>query len=343
MVILKLRRVMSALFLNANATTTISLVVAYIISCYFLMALAGESELVKPENFVYWLVVTASTVGYGDLSPSTGLGKILVSLWVIPLGLSLFAFVVAKAGYYLSELALKGKRGLRMLHNIENHIVIIGWNDQRTLRLIDLLLFKDDKLSQPIVLCVNEAMENPLPEKIHFVYAKAFSHHESMKCAKLADAASIIIDTPQDDVTLTTALYCQQVSPNSHITAYFQDETIGDLLRTHCPSVESIPSVSVEMLARSTVDPGSSLLHKQLLDSTHGMTQYSIVYSGDAVKFEDLFNKFKRELSATVIGMKAKGEQLIDINPSLDSMLNTGDTLYYIADIRLSAQECFSA
>jgi voltage-gated potassium channel len=304
------------------------------------MALAGEQAITAPENFFYWLIVTASTVGYGDLSPATPLGKIVVSLWVIPLGLSLFAFIVARAGFYLSELAYKGKRGLRMLQ-IKDHIVIIGWNGSRTLRLIELLLSKRDASSRAIVLCVTEDMENPLTNEINFVRAKTFAHHDTMKHANLVEATSIIIDTPQDDVTLTTALYCQKVSPNCHITAYFQDETIGDLLQTHCPSVETVPSVSVEMLAKSTMDPGSSLLHKQLLDGTHGMTQYSVLCSGKAVTTEVLFTHFKQNLSATIIGVKPKSERRIRINPSLEEMINVGDVLYYIANRRLSAQECF--
>ena len=334
----KLRHLLEALFFEANLKLIFLLAVAYGLSCYFLMALAGERALIAPENFFYWLMVTTSTVGYGDLSPTTPLGKVLVSLWVIPLGLSLFAFIIAKVGFYLSELVLKGKRGLRMLH-IRDHTAIIGWNGPRTLRLIALLLAKSDTLPRPIVLCVAQELENPLPGKIHFVKAKSFSHHETMKHARLSEATSIIIDTPQDDVTLTTALYCQKVNSNCHITAYFQDETIGELLRTHCPSVETIPSVAVEMLAKSTVDPGSSLLHKQLLDSTYGMTQYSLVYRGQPVKVRALFDRFKHELSATFIGVKHKNKQNIDINPPLDETLTEGDTLYYIASKRLS--KCF--
>ena len=29
---------------------------------------------------VYWAIVTLTTVGYGDLSPKTGLGKVLASI-----------------------------------------------------------------------------------------------------------------------------------------------------------------------------------------------------------------------------------------------------------------------
>ena len=334
----KLRRLMGALFLQASLVSVLGFIAAYIASSYVFMLIAGESELLELDNFFYWLMVTGSTVGYGDLSPTTALGKALTAIWVIPVGLSVFALIIAKISLYLSELILKGRRGLRM-SQLTQHTVIIGWNGQRTLRLIELLQAKGNLSKQSIVLCVTDEMENPLPGKVDFVRAESFSHEQTMRRVNLLQAENIIIDTPQDDVTLTTALYCYSVNPDVHTTAYFQEESVGKLLQQHCPKVECIPAVGVEMLAKSTVDPGSSLLHKQLLDSTEGMTQYSMVYVGQDTCVEPLFGHFKQQLDATLIGVKSGSDLLIDLNPSLSKTVSQGDTLYYIAQRRLEASE----
>ncbi len=332
---------MAVVFLNMNTASTLAGVVFYVLISYLLMAWAGEADLITAENFFYWLIVTASTVGYGDLSPSTYAGKLAASLWVIPIGLSLFALVLTRAGFYLSALALKGKKGFRMIQT-EKHCIIIGWNTARTLRLIDLLLSNTNGHREPIVLCVVADIENPMPGKIEFVRVESFSHAESMKRTNLSNASRIIIDTPLDDVTLTTALFCERMSPNSHKTVYFQDEGVGELLRMHCPNIEVIPSVSVEMLARSSLDPGSSLLHMQLLDSTYGMTQYSVAYESDeALKFGAIFNHFKTNLASTIIGVKHKDKHTINLNPPLELSVRKGDLLYYIAAKRLAKNQCF--
>lgn len=340
MLLYKLRRLVGTLFLKANGLAIIGLTFGYILVSYGLMYWAGESDLIHSDNFAYWLIVTGSTVGYGDLSPSTAAGKWAVSLWVIPFGLSLFALVITKFGYFISEMTLKGRRGLRML-DYEGHTVIIGWNGSRTLRLIDLLLAKSDRSLKEVVLCVDEDMENPLVGKIGFVTVDRYSNDEAMARTNLSKAHSIIIDTPKDDVTLTTALYCDKANPNCHTTAYFADENVGELLLNHCPRIECIPSVSIEMLAKSTVDPGSSLLHKQLLDSTEGMTQYSMVYEGEAAPFKSLFYHLKSSFDCTVIGIKRASDKSISINPSLDETLHSGDTLFYIAEKRLQSGQCF--
>jgi voltage-gated potassium channel len=297
--------------------------------------------LIAAENFVYWLVVTSSTVGYGDMSPSTIAGKYVVSLWVIPVGLMLFAVVLTRVGFYFSELTLQGRKGLRMIRT-DGNCVIIGWNGPRTLRLIDLLLSESNGIAEPVVLCVTADIENPMPGKIELVRVESFTHVETMKRVRLDKANRIIIDTPSDDITLATALFCQNASPESHKTVYFQDDSLASLLKLHCPGVEVIPSVAVEMLARSTSDPGSGLLHKQLLDSTYGTTSYCITFDGDAaLNFDELFQYFRSDLSATLLGVKPSGSDEIALNPYGVSVAK-GDVLYYIAPHRLSEAQCFS-
>ncbi|GLS27241.1 potassium channel protein [Marinibactrum halimedae] len=339
--ITKLRRLLAALFFKANTTTILSAGLLYGVISYWLMLIAGEQDLQSFSNFLYWLVVTGSTVGYGDYSPTTPLGKLFVSIWVIPVGLSIFALVIGRAGLFFSEIISRGKRGLTVL-NHTNHTILIGWNGQRTIRLIELLLAKSSRQNDRLVLVVAKEIENPLPGKIDFVKAEHFSHDDTMSRANIAAAGRIIIDTPLDDVTLTTALYCDKVNPGCHTTAYFQEEATGELLRRYCPTVECIPSVALEMLAKSTVDPGSSMLHKQLLDGTYGMTQYSVIYDGNTPQsVEPVFMRLKTELNATLIGIRKKDSDHIDLNPSFKNTVASGDTVYYIAERRLNANECF--
>ncbi|MGY5452375.1 ion channel [Agarivorans sp. MS3-6] len=314
----------------------------YVLISYFSLLLVGEHALVNSETFLYWMVVTASTVGYGDFGPSTPLGRLIVSLWVIPVGISIFAIVITKAGFIINDIYTKGTRGHRML-KLTNHTVIIGWNGARTLRLIELLTAATNGSSDSVLLCVDSDIENPLPGKVEFAQVDSYSHAETMARTNITDASRIIIDTDQDDVTLTSALYCAKLNPSCHKTAYLQDQTIADLLRSHCPKVEVIPSVSVEMLARSAMDPGSAQVHQQLLDTTHGMTQYSVQYLAlEPIKFADAFHHFKTDLQATIIGLKVLGDAQLQLNPSLDSQLNQGDSLYYIAERRLTDDECFN-
>ncbi|XOV81432.1 MAG: ion channel [Aestuariibacter sp.] len=335
----RFRKLLLRHFSQMRWYTILLIMVLYGISSWWFLSLANESALLAPTDFIYWLVVTGSTVGYGDLSPTTEAGKYIVALYIIPVGLSIFAFVLGRSAAWVSEQWHKRARGMKQLH-VDNHILVIGWNAERTLQLLRLLLREQAALeeSQPIVLCVKVDVENPLPGKIEFVKVNSFNKDEDMDKACITSAAVVVVDNPQDDLTMTTSLYVSQRNPNSHILAYFQDESLVKLLTQHCPNVECMPSVAVEMLAKSAFDPGSSVLHHDLLSVEEGQAQYSVSVPLDFAKttVEEIFLHLKKQYDATFIGLaKSTNLKFIELNPSLETVIEAGDKLYYIAERRI--------
>jgi voltage-gated potassium channel len=335
----RLRKMLVRVFAEMRWYSIVLALLFYGFSSWLLLHFAGEEALTQPVDFVYWLVVTGSTVGYGDLSPSTTAGKYLVSFYIIPLGLSIFALVLGRVASWVSNQWQKGARGLKSL-DIEDHILVLGWNGHRTIRLLELLIRERASIEDDptIVLCVRVDITNPLPGQIEFVKVATFSNDADMDRACVANARVVLMDNPEDDLTMTTALYCSQRNPNAQMVAYFNDESLVGLLQKHCPNVECTPSVAVEMLAKSAFDPGSSLLHHDLLDINHGQAQYSVKIPAHipALKVEHIFESLKRQYRATLIGMARAEEKLnIQVNPDLNLMLSPGDKIYYIADERI--------
>lgn len=311
----------------------------YAASTWVLLYLAGEKALLVPSDFFYWLMVTGSTVGYGDLSPTTAAGKYLVSLYVIPLGLSIFALVIGRIATWVSLQWRKGVKGLKTLE-VKDHILVIGWNEQRTIQLINLLLKeKVESADNPdIVLCVRADIENPMPTQVEFVRVHSFNRDEDMDRACVADASVIIMDNPEDDLTMTTALYCSKRNPDGHKIAYFKDESLVGLLQQHCPNVECTPSIAIEMLAKTAFDPGSSLLHQDLLTVQDGQAQYSVKVPDTvkSIKVSELFFRLKQQYSATFIGFVSTQDKFsMKLNPDFKQVIYPGDKVFYIAHSRL--------
>ncbi|KJY87561.1 potassium channel protein [Vibrio neptunius] len=312
----------------------IVLLFVYIALSWLALAASGESELTQDvSTFIYYLMVTASTVGYGDYSPVTQVGKWVVILFVIPGGLTLFAALIGRLASASVDYWRAGILGKRRV-GVENHILLLGWNGQRTMHLIRMLQHEEEG-KRPIVLCSRSDIENPLPGEIGFVKVTSYTDEQEMEKASITQASCIVVDNLEDDITLSAALYSANVNPNAHLLAYFKDEALSRLLNQHCPNAECIPAVGAEMLAKAAVDPGSSALHQELLASTRGMTQYSTIYpeSATPTDVQSIFVYIKRAYQATLIAIDTGSG--IELNPDLDTAIPAGAKLFYIADERI--------
>ncbi|GAK84445.1 putative potassium channel protein [Vibrio ponticus] len=252
---------------------------------------------------------------------------------MIPGGLALFASILGRIASNLVDYWRAGVLGKRKV-NTENHILLLGWNGQRTLHLIRMLQHEEEG-NRPIVLCTRSDIENPLPGEIGFVKVGSYTDAQEMKNARIDVASCIVVDNLEDDITLSAALYCSNINPKAHLVAYFKDEALSALLSQHCPNAECIPAVGAEMIAKAAVDPGSSALHQELLASTRGMTQYSTYYPQErqAISVESVFLFMKKHHQATLIAIE--GEQGIELNPELDTLIMPSMKLFYIADERI--------
>lgn len=339
MFILKIKAVLLKHFCRLRWYNVISLLVFYLVLSWGLMWLCGETALTQRTDFVYWVIVTASTVGYGDLSPTTDAGKYCVALFVIPMGLGLFGLIV---GSVASAVGAFWRRGVKGLNSVEvsGHWLVIGWNQGRTLQLIRLLQreMAEHQDVKTIVLCVKEEIENPMPGEIEFVRVTDYADADALQRASVSAASCIIVDSDCDEVTMSAALLCSAQSPDAHIIAYFSKESLSNVLRAHCPNIECLPSVSVEMMAKSASDPGSSEVHYRLLSLDAGMTQYSLEYTGDKTQVRSVFLMLKEKFHATMIGVSRDRTDL-QLNPALESDLSPGDVIHYIAERRIQVSD----
>ena len=76
----KLKKYLLKNFVNLRWQTILLAFFVYCGLSWLLLNAAGEDAIVAWPDFMYWMIVTSSTVGYGDLSPTTVMGKYAASL-----------------------------------------------------------------------------------------------------------------------------------------------------------------------------------------------------------------------------------------------------------------------
>jgi len=326
--------------------TMFLLVLAQAITAYLLFVLAGERALTDhPMDFIYYNMVVVSTVGFGDFSPTTEMGKAVVAFVQIPSGLIVFASFIGKATQLFINLARKNMNGTSNFYHYNDHILLLGWDSSSTEQIVQLILGDKKRQKRKILLCVTEQMHNPFPDDddVSFVRLRSFSDNDELNRIALSNAKRIIIDGKSDDETLSIALcIATYTNLDANISAHFFDKTKAALLKVHCPQIECSIDSSAQMMVRSMQDPGSSQVTKHLLSTLTGATLYCVQTPElkNPIEFEQLFSRFKSKYAMIVIAFShfKNGDAMI-LNPSPEAIIKSGDFLHYIANERITADE----
>lgn len=302
-----------------------------------LMLLAGEEKLVTPTDWFYYYLVTATTIGYGDLSPQTPAGRWVAILWLLPGGVTLFAMFIGKATTGLIDTWRRRAMGKHSYPGMSGHTVIVGWMGRDTLRMLDLLAQDSVTDDEGVVLVASDEMENPRPEHIRFVRVESLADPTCYRRAGVAAAGRIIVNAATDEQTLAAAFAVLANKPIGHVVATFDRSDTCAVLKAHYPSVECVLPLHVEVLVRAAQDAGSAAVAAELLSIAGGATQFSLRVPDSArtLAYGKLFSAFKHELGVTLLGYTASVGAEPRLNPPDSDHVAANATLYYIADQRV--------
>ncbi|AZD48124.1 potassium channel protein [Pseudomonas chlororaphis] len=302
---------------------------------YLGLVALGEQHLTAPATFIYFYFTTTLTVGYGDLSPQSAAGRVFVAVWVMLGGIALLTAAIGKTTSSVMDLWRKGMKGKGDFTGQTGHTVLVGWEGASSERVIELLLQDETSNDNLIVICDATLDENPMQGKAAFVRGESLSSAALLLRAGVPGAERVLVRTSSDDLTLASVLAINQLRPAGHVVAHFNDSEIATLAASYAPKLECTSSMAIEMLVRSSQDPGSSVVINELLCVGQGATQYVMrlpeTYEG---RFAELYVRLKEHYNATLIGYRAHGAQHPQINPHSDTRIQGGE-LFYIASSRL--------
>lgn len=322
---------------TARWSVLFTIAALHMLTSWAIMIAMSETDLTATfGTWFYYYVVTATTVGYGDLSPTTEAGRTLGSIYVVPGAIAIFTALLGKAVTDIGNYWKGRLMGMGDYTKRTNHVIVMGWQGERTRRLIEGMIHDDPAGEQPIL--VSAALEeNPMPSQIDFVAVETLSDVRGLHRAGSAGAKIIVVRGRNDDETLAATLAAQANAKGAHIVAHFEEAEAAALVQGHCENLETVVSVSTDIIVRAACDPGTSTLSRLMFSAATEDTVYTVKApdAAPSLGFLDLLIELKRRHGVALIGVKGANEREPDLNCAADRIVNSGDTIYYISDHRL--------
>src|SRR6056297_125140 len=209
--------------------------------------------IVTITDAFYYTIVTASTVGYGDVTaaPASELGK-LFSISVLLINVAAFALALGVLLTPAIEAQLSkalGRMTDSQFNLLDEHVVILGYGD-----LTEPIIENLSDTAQFAVITTDESVARRLSDRDIPVLTADPSDEEPLQRAGIGDARAAIAATENDAQDALAILTARQLNDEMQIlAAAMQRENVAKLRHAGADRVISPAEIGGRLLANSAI------------------------------------------------------------------------------------------
>lgn len=199
---------------------------------YLFESAETESGFISFFQSLWFTIVTATTVGYGDISPLSTIGKVAAVI-IMFIGIGYTGILTAGITSWLVEKNQRKAQGFVSIKKKKGHFLIFGWRADMADLLKDILELHQ-KTSKNLVLVnnvhvtkINELRQDPILRDLYF-FRGDHTNADTLNsiCAQTADKVLILSDENATDSpdeidfkTVLSAKAVERINPTIFTTA----------------------------------------------------------------------------------------------------------------------------
>ncbi|MCP5004792.1 MAG: cag pathogenicity island protein Cag26 [Planctomycetes bacterium] len=307
-----------------------------------LLGALGLSYFEDTPNIVdafWWSFVTITTVGYGDIAPSTFGGRI-TGIIVMVFGIGLLGMFTATIASAFITAKIKEGRGVIDV-KVKNHFIVCGWS-YKAKEIIDELR-ADKKVSDKPIVLLADIPEKPFEDKNTF-FIHGEPNAETAKKANLEYASVVIIllderldSYSRDAKAVLNTLTIRTLNPNVYVCLEISDlKNMQHGKMAGANEIIVVGELSSNLLVQSALDHGITQIITELVSNQFGSALYKIPAPGNLIgqRFVDVLTILKSEYNAIVLAVESPAEKKFMANPHMGYTIRSGDQLVVIAQER---------
>ena len=297
---------------------------------------------------LWWALVTITTVGYGDIAPHTGLGRIIGGSLMVS-GMFMLALFAGIVGSTLLSVVMGIREEQYRMARFLDHVVICGYESGSRL-LLDNLNNELDATKTDVLIFAPGERPRDVPHEFNWVSGDPSKESELAK-VHLHKARSVIIvggravpPAQADATTILTAFTIRRwldrhedtenrKRPLHVVAEILEHENVDHARTAGADEVIETTNLGFSLLSHAVVQHGTADLMSRVVGAGFNSLYVGRIPDGIGapILFPDLARRLRKEHGVLLIGFKdiAGNDR---INPADTVEVGVGEKLLYLAE-----------